>query len=137
MLDAFVPKKHRRQNGDPPMTLPAVARPLDSLDVLGEDAQRYFARVEQQRISLEQTVAEVERLTRLNMRLEADLDAKDVALVAVTAERDQFQRERISSETEMHTIAELCVRWADRYVQRPAPAVDMDAMQAAVAEEPK
>jgi len=130
--------KRRKQNGDPPMSLPAVARPLDSLDVLGEDAQRYFARVEQQRIAGEQMAIEIERLTKVNMRLEAEADVRDVALSAVTAERDQLLHRVAELDTEMGVIATLIVNWGDKVrasMKKPAPVVDMDAMQAAIAED--
>jgi len=138
MVDAFIPKKHRKQqNGDPPMTLPAVARPVDSLDVLGEDAQRYFARVEQQRIAGEQMAVEIERLTKLNMRLEAEGDVRDTALAAVTAERDMLLHRVTELDSEMGVIATLIVNWGDKVrasMKKPAPVVDMDALQTAVAE---
>ena len=146
MLDSFVPKKRRQQpNGDPPFSdIPKdgsarpIARPLDSLDVLGEDAQRYFARVEQQRIAGEQMAVEIERLTKVNMRLEAEADVRDVALSAVTAERDQLLHRVAELDTEMGVIATLIVNWGDKVrasMKKPAPTVDMDALQAAVAED--
>ena len=134
--------KRRKQNGDPPMTQAMsptlTGRPLDSLDVLGEDAQRYFARVEQQRIAGEQMAVEIERLTKVNMRLEAEADVRDVALSAVTAERDQLLHRVAELDTEMGVIATLIVNWGDKVrasMKKPAPVVDMDAMQAAIAED--
>lgn len=140
VLDQFGGKRRRKDNGDPPMTMPLVPRPMDALDRLEEDEERQLARVSALRREHAEMRTEIERQTKLVLRLEAEADIRDETLKAVTAERDQLLHRVAELDTEMGVIATLIVNWGDKVrasMKKPAPEVDMNALAEAVAEEPK
>jgi len=139
ILEQFGGGKRRRQETQAGPMPPAPPRfpPSKKLSIeeMGEEAAAYFARVRDLNASNEAMSAEIERQRILIVRLEAEADVREVALAAVTAERDRLQRVIIAMETQSHTIADLVVRWADGIranLKRPEVPIDMKAMEEAV-----
>jgi hypothetical protein len=131
--------KRRKQHLEP-MSGPTLPPIRTSFEDLSEEAKQYFGRVENLRLANEQMAAEIERLTKLVHRLEAEMDVAHTTLEAVKRERDHHLNYSVAVKTRLGTVGTLILEVLDagNTANTTPPAavqVDMAAMEAAVTSE--